>query len=217
MSLLRLLTAGKSLVGLRDQPSRYIARGGLPKFGSKKNPFRVTTKPEFGISHSLTRKSAAESLEVKAGALEPSAELGSQGVELRKAGDLDQANSTAVLSPSAIVAERPGTPVVGGWNYKTAMGYAELILEKMTFWRKSKPARPVVPRFAKPMFQGELSLDGIKVVRNDLTDSDLEVVRAKPPVPVPATTPTPKQLEKTVSPGNAWSRVTGRLFGAGKV
>ncbi len=46
MSLLRLLTAGKSLVGLGDYQSRYVARDGLlPKFGSKKNPFRATTTP----------------------------------------------------------------------------------------------------------------------------------------------------------------------------
>src|ERR1043166_2718282 len=48
MSLLRLLTAGKSLVGLKDGANRYSVarRGGLPKFVSKTNPFRASTLPE---------------------------------------------------------------------------------------------------------------------------------------------------------------------------
>src|SRR5713226_5980902 len=43
MSLLRLLTTGKSLVGLRNSDSRYqvTRQRWLPKFGSKKNPFRT--------------------------------------------------------------------------------------------------------------------------------------------------------------------------------
>ena len=39
-----------------------------------------------------------------------------------------------------------------------------------------KAAKPAIPRFTKPPVQGELSLDKIKVVRNDLSDADLEVV-----------------------------------------
>jgi hypothetical protein len=45
---------------------------------------------------------------------------------------------------------------------------------------------PAIPRSAKPPVQGELSLDRIKVVRNDLSDADLEVVAAKRPVLAPA-------------------------------
>src|SRR5437660_220499 len=41
MSLARLLTSGKSLVGLKNSTSRYRmnSKGLLPKFGSDKNPF----------------------------------------------------------------------------------------------------------------------------------------------------------------------------------
>ena len=31
----------------------------------------------------------------------------------------------------------------------------------------------------RPLVQGELSLDGVKVVRNDLSESDLEIVEPK--------------------------------------
>jgi hypothetical protein len=46
-----------------------------------------------------------------------------------------------------------------------------------------KPARRGIPRFNGVPVQGELSLDNIKVVRNDLSDADLEVVTRKTAVP----------------------------------
>src|SRR5260221_12109279 len=48
MSLLRLLTTGKTLVGLKKLEQRYHLPGGkaLPKFGGKTNPFRATVFPE---------------------------------------------------------------------------------------------------------------------------------------------------------------------------
>jgi hypothetical protein len=47
MSLLRLLSTGKSLVGLTDNPHRYrlTQQRLLPCFGSKKNPFRSRIVP----------------------------------------------------------------------------------------------------------------------------------------------------------------------------
>ncbi len=48
MSLLRLLTAGKSLVGMRDAESRYrvTSQRLLPHFGSTRNPFSNRAKAE---------------------------------------------------------------------------------------------------------------------------------------------------------------------------
>ncbi len=48
MSLLRLLSAGKSLMGVKDadSPYRMTTQNLLPKFGSAKNPFALTPKPE---------------------------------------------------------------------------------------------------------------------------------------------------------------------------
>jgi hypothetical protein len=60
-------------------------------------------------------------------------------------------------------------------------------------------------------------LDKIKVVRNDLSDADLELVSVKPPV---AAAERPESrlpgIERPASPGTAWGRMTTRLFGAGK-
>src|SRR6266404_8918882 len=48
MSLLRLLAAGRSLVGMKDITARYRMRTAalLPKFGSPKNPFAAPAKAE---------------------------------------------------------------------------------------------------------------------------------------------------------------------------
>src|ERR1035441_9387218 len=48
MSLLRLLTAGKSLVGMRDAETRYRVTGQrlLPQFGEGRNPFSNREKAD---------------------------------------------------------------------------------------------------------------------------------------------------------------------------
>jgi len=62
--------------------------------------------------------------------------------------------------------------------------------------------------------QTELSLDQIKVLRNDLRDADLEVVQAKPPTPSAA--PAKPAVVKPAVAETAWGRVTARIVGASK-
>jgi hypothetical protein len=61
--------------------------------------------------------------------------------------------------------------------------------------------------------QGELSLDAVKPVRNDLSDVDFEVIAPKPKTRAAAI---PRQartkLFKPELAGLAWSRLTARLF-----
>ena len=66
--------------------------------------------------------------------------------------------------------------------------------------------------------QTELSLDAVKPVRNDLSDSDLEVVPVKaavPTVPVSATT-TATSAHEAESSGVVWHQLKSHLFGAEK-
>lgn len=72
---------------------------------------------------------------------------------------------------------------------------------------------PFVPRAVtaaiRPAVQSELSLDAVKVVRNDLSDADLELVplgQATSPFAPPA----PRAITRM------WDRLTAQLFGAGK-
>lgn len=71
--------------------------------------------------------------------------------------------------------------------------------------RPPGPVRSLLPQ------QGELSLDRVQVVRNDLRDADLEVTRptvAKPVSPVVART-----AEKLEPVGAAWNRLATRFLG----
>lgn len=64
-----------------------------------------------------------------------------------------------------------------------------------------------------PLMQGELSLDAVKPVRNDLSDADFEVVAPRPKTRPAATAKRPRpKLFKPELAGLAWSRLTARLF-----
>jgi len=55
--------------------------------------------------------------------------------------------------------------------------------------------------------QGELSLNKIKVVRNDLTDTDLEIARVKPPATQAAMRQVralPRKANPEAPPGDGW-------------
>ena len=73
--------------------------------------------------------------------------------------------------------------------------------------RPRKGARSAsIPRFGKPAVQGELLLENIKVVRNDLSDADLEIVQ---PAAAPQQINAQEQVEGS---GNGWRRVSARFF-----
>src|ERR1051326_132624 len=172
MSLVRLLTAGKSLVGIQDSRSRYrsVDPRALPKFGSEKK---------------INTEIAGE------GGVKPRGGKSSPGpakADVRVAAD---ANVRAPFADKKVVA-RAGDKNVGvtkpaekartkaarqdrssGWVSELGSKLSSLVSQK------PKAARRAVPRFNGVPVQGELSLDNIKVVRNDLSDADLEVVAKK--------------------------------------
>ena len=90
-------------------------------------------------------------------------------------------------------------------------------LGAMLFRPSSKAMKVAVSRPERLPVQGELSLDQIKVVRNDLSDADLEVVAAKP-LAVPLSMASARPAERSAGAGRAgaaWGRVSG-LFRVGK-
>ncbi len=173
MSLLKLLTTGKSLVGLKDAESRYRMTNQrlLPKFGSGKNPFRSTegieampaeTKPE------VTEPMPAAVSAAPAPAVTPAG----QNAGLLRLGTAKCRDLAAAALQNRWVSQ------LGSLLPRPAR----------------KPTPTVVgPILGKAPLQGELSLDRIKVMRNDLSDADLEVVPAKPRRTAPATAPPAKQ------------------------
>lgn len=173
----KLLAAGKSWVGY-PETGRYQMRGGLhlPKFVSPKNPFKQEAVAQPSAPPVVA---AAPAMPV---------------------------TTAPVLTPVVLV-EMPAAPVVPAatvervaakvsWQ-KRAGGIAKLAgeftlragewlkrgaffcLDHNPFSAIGKPKLAGIPRFGKSAVQGELSLDRVKVVRNDLSHADLEVVGQK--------------------------------------
>ena len=174
MSLLRLLTAGKSLLGVSAAESRYrVTRERLlPQFGSPKNPFMSTGRSEPTLAEA---RPSANRRGSQGESREPAAAREGGALRLRAA---------ALLS---------------GWKAK--IGW---LLPRPL----SKTVKPAIPRFTKPPVQGELSLDKIKVVRNDLSDADLEVV--------PAKSPATQATKEGLGAETALGRLTAKILGVRK-
>lgn len=208
MSLLRLLTTGKSLVGVSDEESRYrlTSQKLLPQFGPARNPFSSRAKAEPAQTEARSPENhggngasvARPSLPGTRG--EPAAVV--QRVVERRAvpAKFDLRKLAGALWQRIAV-------VLSGWQAK---------LSGLLARSGGKAAKPAIPRFPKPPVQGELSLDRIKVMRNDLSDVDLELIPAKPPVAPVAAAPAPGAAEKAKGAKSAWGRVTTRILGAGK-
>ena len=265
MSLLRLLRAGKSLVGSGESAARYRLLSGpaLPKFGSDKNPFREpsrtraeNTVAEPGVAASACLASAqrragdedvpAESAVAASNLRAPvtpdlpkiaehqdaPCEMPSvKAVECKPA--VDNARKEKRPVARRAVVETDAKPEVSGGTSSAsnetpvkpvgvvaagAKAAARVLrlnskLNPLFGWARPKGGARALPR-TDALVQGELSLDRVKVVRNDLSDSDLEIVPAKKPSPAPVPAP---ELAATVSSSpRAWERMTSRLFGAGK-
>jgi hypothetical protein len=69
----------------------------------------------------------------------------------------------------------PKILTVGGARLKRVGMFC---LDHNPFSAIGRPRLPGIPRFGRATVQGELSLDRVRVVRNDLAHADLEVVRA---------------------------------------
>lgn len=258
MSLLRLLRAGKSLVG-RESTGGYRLLNGpaLPKFGSDKNPFRepartrqnpveskpaaalatpIASSPELPVAASTQagrcessapvnpeRKSARKSLtEAKRSAMKPEIKTAAApATETNNSSNQALAASAPAEAPRHVSGLRKKTVAAATTSVVSAGARAVARLAKLNSklnpisWRtRAKGGARALPLADKAMVQAELSLDRVKVVRNDLSDSDLEIVPAKKPPQVPLPAPVLAAAEKNVE--GAWGRVTSRLFGAGK-
>ena len=208
MSLLRLLATGKSLEGLKDLESRYrlTTQRLLPQFGPTRNPFS-----NHGKSEPAQTEARAPGNEVNERAVSESG------------GSTDACEATPTTLPSR-VQERRASTNAGGRRFTEALrlraaallGGCKGKVIGMVRRLRVKEAKPAIPRFPKLPVQGLLSLDKIKVMRNDLSDADLEVISGRAPTaPASAGPGLPKAKEVGVAESR-WGDATARLFGAGK-
>lgn len=205
MSLLRLLTAGSSLVGLKDSERQYRVthRGLLPKFGSKANPFRTTIPREAA----RVAASAGPETAPPAASELPAPEAPAPAEASHECG-CAAANTEMEKCPPrrAPVAKRES------WLAR----WIALLKRVRRSRAGRKPARD--PFAAGPAVQAELSLERVRVVRNDLTEGEVELADAEPPrarrgAVAPAVSATPARPVGAVA---AWNRVSARIFGGAK-
>jgi len=184
MSLLRLLTTGKSLVGVSDVESRYrVTRERLlPQFGPARNPFLNAGKAELAPAEAPPPANRGESGAAEGG------------------GSLKAANAEPAAARAGGALRLKAAALLSGWKSK----FGGLLPRP-----SSKGVKPAIPRFTKAPVQGELSLDKIKVMRNDLSDADLEVVPSK----MVAEAPAPQATEEDLGAETALGRVTARIPG----
>jgi len=189
MSLMKLLSVSKSFAGGRNQPGRYkmAEQGLLPKFAPMGRPVSLAPK----------RKSDDPASKQEANGT-PTIQLNPPRQKFFRAAE-----------PVKTVAPTPRAEVCVNANAAP------------TDWFRLGN-RPFVNRTAgrpKPLAQAqaELLLDAVKPVRNDLSDSDLQIVPAKPEIEPDALKQLRPRLLKLELTGLAWSRLTARYFSSERV
>jgi hypothetical protein len=208
MSLLRLLTTGKSLVGVKDDESRYrlTSQRLLPHFGPAKNPFSTERSPDpVQTERRVTRDggengASGKQCNVPSSSGKPTAALRRGSNDRRVFGSARRHGFIEALRLRAAA-------VLSGWRTILCGSLGRL---------PGKATKPAIPQFMKQPVQGDLSLDKIKVVRNDLSDADLEVVTARQPTIPMNAAPGLQTGERAKVPADTWGRVKTRIFGAGK-
>ena len=194
MSLIKMLSFAKSLRGERDVPS----------------PFSVTQEnlmPNFSRSGPRpVRVIAEEPIESGAGR-----ERSSSGVTEPEAGGL-QARPQEEQGKGKSMSEQQVVHQVGTG---AAAGTAEIGGDRERSLRGRWLNNPFSPRpTLRADSKGQLSLEFLKVVRNDLSDADLELVPTRkssqqPRLPAPIIA-----VDLTMEPEpSRWNRFTARLFG----
>lgn len=202
MNLGKLLAAGKSIMNVRAELSyRSSKQIYLPKFGPAKNPFKHEAPPvEEDNDHAAAAPSPMEVTKVvpaMSSAMLAPVQPRPVRADSREAGVVD--NHTATISQKL-----PALPAMR---------------EKKAGWLKFNPSAifRVVPKAEAKFSDGsakgpnaatqpELSLDSVRVVHNDLSDVDVDVVPIKSRTK--ASEPEPQSSKKPLD-------ILGkRLFGA---
>ena len=165
MNLGKLLAAGKSIIGGRQEISYRISdRVYLPKFISPKNPFAPSVKAE------------------------PPPQIVAVPIRADVASERTKTQKLPVF-PAARFQKQ-------SWINK---------FNPISLWRASTSQQS---QKAQAPMQAELSLDRVKVVHNDLSDVDVEIV--------PIKSRTAPEAEPALAPGNggdSWSRLGAKIFG----
>jgi hypothetical protein len=193
MSLMKLLSMSKSFAGGRTQSGRYkiVDQGLLPKFAPVGRPVSLAPKRKSDGPPAKKEQSTTP-----------------MGASISLRENLFQVADPVTEPVKAVVA----TPRAAGCGNAVAAPTNWFRLGNNPFVnRPAGSPKPPTPAHA------ELSLDAVKPVRNDLSDSDLQIVPAKPEIKPDALNSPRPRLPRPELTGFAWSRLTARLFNSERV
>ncbi|HTR41338.1 MAG TPA: hypothetical protein VMH87_06945 [Pseudomonadales bacterium] len=200
MKLGKLLAAGTSIMkGHMDISYRSSKQIYLPKFVSPKNPFQAqAAQPVAETASHVDSPAAVEEVSVPSAVL-PLEQAVARPTRLAPP-EAPVAAPVKTVAPKTqqIQAVSSGSEKKGGWAGK---------LSPKSIFKAVAPktvGQPNPEGAGKPTeTQAELSLDSVRVVHNDLTDVDVEVV----PIKSRSTPPENKPVKKS------WEALGERLFG----
>ena len=184
MSLLRLLTAGRCWISAKPMGRyQFSDPRSMPKFGAGLNPFKVkvadapspeveTVERQGAPAAPVVEVVKVEAVEGERTSGEPDWSDRSDEPEEVKAAEQLAENSTPEIEDQEEkeAAQRIVSRPQKGPGWISRVGSLTSSLRMRLWWKPRKGAPQPQP------VQGELSLDNIKPVRNDLSDTDLEVV-----------------------------------------
>jgi len=226
---MQLLAVGRSFVGLRTDQSRYkmVEQHVLPRFGNRGKWATHRAEQSFTSSDRQVNEPV---LPGKCG------DLVSIGVAASVAGDRPEERVTrdaavpiaqppepqTKIDTEFAVAARDEQPALLGTGHsgfrpnRPESRARRSILQLLRLRKQPAPA----PR---KLVQSELALDAVKVVRNDLADADVEVVRGRPErkeqrliARKPEPTFTADVESEPAVPGSRWTWLSARLFEANR-
>jgi len=155
MNPMSLLTKGRTIGGLKGRPGRYklLCNSALPNFSAAKGAIPTTT-------HVEPEKAQAALFEQ----VKPTVALQKEDRTDGMKGINEKAEVMAAVS-AAQAQEQPAK--AGLWSYLAVVS---------TGWLHKWIPRRKTPPFPSATVQTELVLEKVKVMRNDLSEDDLEVV-----------------------------------------
>jgi hypothetical protein len=208
MNLKRLLTVGGSLEARKGATGRYrMAQGGtLPKFELRGDT--LTAVPIEGV----VRLKGAPVKDSAGPLFDPPSEAGRDAVA--EGSIVSSAPKPPMASTGNPFSADSPTPVSKGF-LKGLIGSVGSALSDAFSGRRNRARR----RASRESVQGELGLDSVRPLRNDLSGSDFEVVAAPVPKPgllargsLPSRTPAEPAALASVAPSE--HRPDPRLLGA---
>lgn len=196
MSLMHLLAMGKSLIGLKGEIARYtlVQQNLLPKFVAVHQRVTQPLPPNPELSRSKPSIPDSPS---------PQREPPSLPMKLM--------NPLSVHEEAS--ARKSVPPQKTASNHRSPDG---VVPKRMSIFRNPFSSKSSV-KSPREFVQAELALGAVKVVRNDLSEPDVEVItlQVKLEAKSEANPDQNPPTTETTSPGVRWSRLAARLCDSG--